>query len=216
MSVSVVIAGGSTGGRRPRRSQVERRAATRAALLDATVECLIELGYAGTTTTEVTRRAGVSQGALLHHFPTKSDLLVAAVEHVCDKRTEDFRKSMANLDPGLDRVDASIDLLWESMSGPSFVAWTELWVGARSDPELSQSVVRMDQRFVANAMTIHAELFPADRAAAASEFFEIGMQLSFALMDGMALSRLHPPYSPYPVESLLGALKDISRLVYPR
>ena len=209
-------AGGTTNTGRQRRSQVERTAATRAALLDATVECLIEVGYSRTTTTEVTRRAGVSQGALLHHFPVKADLLVAAVEHLCQQRTDAYRKAMANLDPALDRLDVSIDLLWESMSDSAFVAWTELWVAARSDPELRKAVVAMNQRFVANAKGIYEELFPPDVVTAEAEFFEIGMQLTFALMDGMALSRLHPPYSPYPAEHLLGALKEISRIVYPR
>ena len=61
-----------------RRTQAERSARTQAALLDATVESLIELGYGRTTTTEIAHRAGLSLGALLHHYPTKTDLLVAA------------------------------------------------------------------------------------------------------------------------------------------
>src|SRR5258706_14432846 len=67
---------------RRRRTQAERRAGTRALLLEATVECLAERGYAGTTTTEVARRAGLSRGAQLHHFGTKTDLVTAAVEHL--------------------------------------------------------------------------------------------------------------------------------------
>lgn len=195
---------------------MERTAATRAALLDATVACLVELGYSKTTTTEVTRRAGVSQGALLHHFPTKADLLVAAVEHVCEQRSEAYRKAMANLDPAADRLDESIDLLWEAMSGPAFAAWAELWVAGRSDPELRQAVVAMDQRFTRVAKAIYTELFPHEAAGEADQLFAVGVQLTFALMDGMALARLHPPYSPYPADHLLAALKHISRMAYPR
>ncbi|HWL49839.1 MAG TPA: helix-turn-helix domain-containing protein, partial [Acidimicrobiia bacterium] len=59
-------------------------------LLEATVECLVELGWAGTTTTVVSERAGVSRGAQLHHFPSKQDLVVAAVEHLSERRRDDM------------------------------------------------------------------------------------------------------------------------------
>ena len=62
-----------------RRTQAERTAETTAKLLDATADCLVERGYAGTSTVEVCRRAGVSRGALVHHFPSKDDLVAAAV-----------------------------------------------------------------------------------------------------------------------------------------
>ena len=58
----------------------------RARLLEATVECLVERGFSGTSTTIVSERAGVSRGAQLHHFPTKNDLVVAAVEHLTEVR----------------------------------------------------------------------------------------------------------------------------------
>ena len=59
--------------------QQERSRATQIRLLDATVDCLVEHGWAGTTTTVVAARAGVSRGAQLHHYPTKSALVIAAV-----------------------------------------------------------------------------------------------------------------------------------------
>ena len=68
--------------RQPRRTQAERRETTRQALLEATIASLVEAGYARTTTTEVVRRAGVSQGALFNHFPTKSALVAAAAEQL--------------------------------------------------------------------------------------------------------------------------------------
>ena len=106
-----------------RRTQAERTATTRAALLTATVDCLVDRGYRGTTTTAVARRAGVSHGALLHHFPAKVDLLTAAVAHLFDQRTTEFRKAMADLPPEADRGPAAVDLLWAMFSGPTFLAW---------------------------------------------------------------------------------------------
>lgn len=203
--------------RKTRRTQAERTAATQSALLEATVESLVEVGYAGTTTLEVTRRAGVSLGALLHHYPSKAQLLAASVEHLCSLRTEEFRKAMADLEPGADQVDAAIDLLWSMMSGSSFQAWTELWVAARTDPDLRHVVIPMNDRFLATARSIFEELFPPEATAGATEdFFELGLILPLTLMDGIALSRFHHPYEPYPTERLLEVLKGVSRLVYPR
>src|SRR5437762_2972866 len=97
---------------RPRRTQEERSASTRVRLLDATIECLFELGYANTTTTEIARRAGLSRGAQLHHFPTKAELVITAVDHLFARRTAEFRAAFANLPAGVDRAAAAIDLLW--------------------------------------------------------------------------------------------------------
>src|SRR3954469_18234781 len=98
-----------------------RSLATRAALLDAAVDCLVERGYAATTTIETARRAGVSRGAQLHHFPTKAQLLATAVEHLFDRRRAEFLAALAAIDPAADRLDAAIDLLWSMFQGPAFV-----------------------------------------------------------------------------------------------
>src|SRR5436853_7131184 len=124
----------------PRRTQEERSANTKARLLDATIDCLSDLGYARTTTTEIAERAGVSRGAQLHHFPTKAELVTTAVEHLFERRTEEFRKAFATLPANIDRTAAAVDLLWSMVSGPTFHAWLQLVVAARSDPDLRQTV----------------------------------------------------------------------------
>ncbi len=95
----------------------ERSIATRAALLDAAIECLVDRGYAATTTIETARRAGVSRGAQLHHFPTKAQLLATAVEHLFDRRRSEFLEAFAAIDPQADRLDAAMDLLWSMFAG---------------------------------------------------------------------------------------------------
>ena len=69
-------------------------------LLDATVECLVEVGWSGTSTTLVSQRAGVSRGAQLHHFPTKNALVLAAVEHLSEARRDELRAAAADLPRG--------------------------------------------------------------------------------------------------------------------
>src|SRR5687768_9891437 len=108
---------------RVRRTQEERSAETRGRLLDATIDCLIDLGYSATTTTVIAERAGLSRGAQLHHFPTKAELVSAAVEHLTRKIGEDLQKDVERLPDNGDRVSAAVDLLWSRFSTPMFPAW---------------------------------------------------------------------------------------------
>jgi len=200
-----------------RRTQAERTAATRTALLEATVQCLVTRGFGGTTTTEVAHRAGVSPGALLHHFPAKADLLCAAVGHLFELRQAEFRKAMANLGPGTDRRAAGLDLLWSMFSGPTFTAWLELWMAARSDPALAEAVIRLDREFMAASEDVFRELF-ADEIAAAPEVGRAGpgvLGLLYSLMSGLALARLIPGYEPAPAEGILAAFKTLVRAALP-
>ena len=188
----------------------ERSLATRAALLDAAIECLVDRGYAATTTIETARRAGVSRGAQLHHFPTRAQLLATAVEHLLDRRLSEFREAFAAVDPGTDRLDAAMDLLWSMFQGPAFVAWTELWVAARTDPELAAIVVAVERRFTAETRTMFTEMFPAAPGTDAF-LYGIARDFAFAVMDGVALQRLFRQ-GERPASDYLDALKRVFRL----
>src|SRR2546430_2579469 len=105
--------------KRPRRTQQERSSATREHLLDATIALLYERGYAHTTTSEIADRAGVSRGAQLHHFATKAELVTTAVEHLFQRRNEEFRRAFAELPETADRAATAIELLWSMFSAPT-------------------------------------------------------------------------------------------------
>src|SRR3954449_2997046 len=96
--------------------QEERTRLMRARLLEATVECLVERGFAGTSTTLVSERAGVSRGAQLHHFPTKNDLVVAAVEHLAERRGAELEAAAAQLPAGGRRTRAVVAMLGDHFS----------------------------------------------------------------------------------------------------
>jgi len=203
---------GVTGVAEDRRVQ-ERSIATRAALLDAALQCLVERGYAATTTIETARRAGVSRGAQLHHFPTKAQLLTAAVQHLFDRRRAEFVDALAAVDPDADRLDAAIDLLWSMFQGPVFVAWTELWVAARTDPALAAALVAVERRFTEESRAMFTDMFPVEPGGDPA-FYDIGRDFAFAVMTGVALQRLFP-HGERPAADYLDALKHLFRLARP-
>jgi AcrR family transcriptional regulator len=169
-----------------RRTQEERSASTRAKLLDATVDCLHELGYAQTTTTEIAHRAGVSRGAQLHHFPTKAELVTTAVEHLFARRHREFLEAFAKVPPQADRITAAVDILWSLVSGPTFYAWLELVVAARTDPDLRRSVSDLAERFLNVIRDTFLDLFP-ERGG---PFFDVAPSFAIGLMQGLALEQM--------------------------
>jgi AcrR family transcriptional regulator len=138
--------------------QADRTRAMRARLLEATVELLVERGFAHTSTTLVSERAGVSRGAQLHHFPTKNDLVVAAVEHLTERRGAELAEAVAQLPAGRKRTHAVVEVLGDHFASPVFAAALELWVAARTDEALLAAVGPLEQRVgrEAHRMTVAA------------------------------------------------------------
>ena len=130
---------------RTHRTQAERREQTRTALLDATIDCLVELGYARTSVQEICARAGVSKGALQHHFQSKAELMAGAVQHLTEALKQQRIDAVEQQPAGTARVAAAIDLLWEAYSGTLATAVTELWVAARTDQELRAAIRPVDR-----------------------------------------------------------------------
>jgi AcrR family transcriptional regulator len=166
-----------------RRTQEERSTATRERLLDATIECLIELGYAKTTTSEIVRRAGVSRGAQVHHFPTKAELVQSAIVHLAHRQFGQLKAGLEQLNSRDDQFSDAIDLIWESYSGPLFTAALELIVAARTDESLRPAVKGLEAD-IARAMRELAGRTP-ERAGEKDVF-----DLTVCLMQGLAFGRL--------------------------
>jgi AcrR family transcriptional regulator len=142
-----------------RRTQSERRAETRGRLLDATIESLIEVGYAGTTIRAVTERAGVSQGAQSHHFPHRVDLVASAFEHLAEQRTARYSERARELSGDrASRVRALLDLLWEDFSSPLFTVAAKLWVASADDEELRERLIPVERKIYAGMAAIAREV----------------------------------------------------------
>lgn len=131
--------------RRVGRSNPQRRADTRARLLDAAIGALVELGYARTTLAEVQRRAGLSNGAMWLHFPTKEQLLVTAWQHAENSAAASYPAPdrFAALDPHR-RLDAVLEQLWTETHNSAFHLQIELVRASRGDPGLRAALEHID------------------------------------------------------------------------
>jgi AcrR family transcriptional regulator len=170
---------------RPRRTQAERSAQTRSKLIEATIECLIEHGYGGTTTLAVCRRAGVSHGSLLHHFGTRDVLLGAALEAVYARLRDRVVPRLEALPDGAARVEATVELMWSAFGAREFKAVLELWMAAANQPELSWAVWPEARAFDAGNAPLAEQLFP--EIAARVPDFHVYIGLLFQTLQGMGL-----------------------------
>jgi AcrR family transcriptional regulator len=167
-----------------RLTQAERVEAMRARLLDATIDCLVAKGYAELSTNDIVRQAGVSRGALAHHFPAKSDLVAAAAERLIDQAAAEFRRGFAGLPPRRRTVPEALDLLWSYYEGPAFAALLELVVAARTNPELREVLIDGPDRIASTALEVFVELFPQ---IAGNPMAEPMIRATVALLAGLAV-----------------------------
>ncbi|QNG19722.1 TetR/AcrR family transcriptional regulator [Rhodococcus triatomae] len=130
-----------------REPKQDRSRVTRLRLLESTIDCLAELGWGATTVSVVAERAGVSRGATQHHFPTREDLITAALEYMFDARMEEARRESAALPTGAGRTEAVVSRLVDYYTGTLFKAALQVWTAAAADPELRARVLPLEERF---------------------------------------------------------------------
>ena len=182
---------GPVASRRPRRTQRERREATRTALLEATIACLVRDGYANTTTRGIADRAGVSPGALQHHFTSKTELVSEASRHLMIELSQEMMQKAPPADlPLLVRAEQVFRRIWEIHKGPPMQAAMELSIAARTDPELRDSLIAVERDTSAMVAAVGARLYP--EVAGHAGFAELAAT-AFAAMRGLALlGYVHP------------------------
>ena len=171
--------------------QAQKSAMTRDKILEAAVNCFINLGYTNVTTAKVASTAGVSRGAMLHHFPSKTELIQAATEYLHDKLLEDFTarvKAIPGKLKGKKHRRAGLEAYWDYLSSDLFMAYHELCIAGRTDPELKRilesTTVEFDRHTQETTVTLFSEW--ADRG----ERFLLAMDVTKFLMEGMAVGQM--------------------------
>lgn len=180
---------GPAGAPAPERGQ-ERGRIAKDAILAAAIDCLLEDGYAATTTLRVQQRAGVSRGKLLHHFPSKQVLLSSAVKRLMEDRLDAAQSadlSGAPPDDALpERVAWAVGRMWESFFADNFWAAMEAWIAARTDPDLAEGLVEHERRVLRRVRDSYTQAFGP--VLAGRPGFSRTLDLVFTSMRGMALT----------------------------
>ena len=142
----------------PRKEQ-ERSVRTRERLLDATLDVIFEEGWSGTSTSRICERAGVSRGAQTHHYPTKVELLLAAIEHASRAHAELIESKTAELGPAAHPLRTFLELVWDAMLDERYSgSWLEALTAARTDPELRNRIQAADRSIVDGVAAMAAGL----------------------------------------------------------
>lgn len=171
----------AAGKARVRRTNEDRSAETQGRLIEATIDCLNSLGYAGATTILISDTSGVTRGGMLHHFPSKVDLMIATAES-CMARMSEGRRARPEGVP----VTRTIMDVERSRYG---VALTEIMLGSRSDPELARRFKPIAQLILERQRYAAARIAASEGITDASEM-EVMVWISMAAIRGMALMEL--------------------------
>ncbi|EAS46046.1 putative transcriptional regulator [gamma proteobacterium HTCC2207] len=182
--------------KRPQRNekgwQAEKSAMTRSAILEATIQCLLELGYANTTTALIANYAGVSRGAMMHHFPSRISVMRAVIDYLHVLRLQEYRDLMVDIDdPQSSLTDKaireSVEAAWRYVNLPSFLAYQEMLAASRTDGELRQIIEPVEKDFEKQFLDTVKAVFPHWQNLARLEGAHDMVQF---LMKGMALSHM--------------------------
>jgi AcrR family transcriptional regulator len=171
-----------------REPQQDRSRATRQRLLEAAIGCLAELGWTGSTVAVVAERAGVTRGALQHHFPTREDLFTAAIEHVAAERLAFLRGQQETLPPpGRARTEAVVAMLVRMYTDQSFKAALHLWVAAATEEPLRERVVGLENHVGREAHRAAVAFLGVDEHAAG---VREAVQATLDMARGLGLANL--------------------------
>jgi len=149
----------------------------------AVVESINDVGFHRTTGSEIARRAGVTWGAIQHHFRDKDGILIAVIEQSYRRFAEELGKPPPEASTLRERVEIFIDRAWDHFSGPEYRSTYEIILNLPDD---------LDETWTENVIgdweRIWAEFFPTPRASK-REVAEL-MQYTFAVLAGLAGSHM--------------------------
>lgn len=194
------------------RQQQMRSVVTRERLIGATLDEIFEVGYHAATTQEIAARAHVSRGALLHHFPARADIVLAAMEALLDDGTRQIKAIADEVQSGAVSLEGFVEFLWQLFSGRFFYLSLEMITEARNDPALRERMIPVVKRFHQALDGIWVEFCdPQTRPPAQARII---LNLTVCLMRGMGVQtvlRPEPGYYREMVEAWKALLPQIIR-----
>ena len=124
---------------RIRRTQEQRTADTRKALVDGAIRAIYRLGYGGATTAAIAEEAGISRGSIIFHFNTRAELMAEVLRVVYERERAEYDELERETKLGSHGEDW-VEMCWRVLSKPSGIAFLEIQMAARSDPAIAEKV----------------------------------------------------------------------------
>lgn len=168
-----------------------RSARTRERVLRAAIDCIYERGLQNTSTVDITERAGISRGAMLHHYPSREDLLCAAYEVLLEEEVGKLREAAGGYTKSQLTVEEFIDQLWSRFSLRSFSVTLDYLTAARTDPGLMKRVKQARKQYDEALAEIWSRFF-ADCGLGERDI-ELQLKLTVSLFRGMSLQLFMQP-----------------------
>jgi len=176
-------------GRRKPKRRFAKSSITREAAINGAIKCFLELGYSRSSTIEIAKMAKISRGAMIYHFPTKKDLLSAALVHINTQRIQQFADAIRLETKRPDReIDMTgVDVYWKYVNSPMSIAYMELLMASRTDKQLARLIRSSTKKFEQSFREIVQEVFP--EWANKGELLDLALALVQFMLEGMALNR---------------------------
>ena len=145
--------------------QAKKSAMTREAILEAAIHCIIDVGYAQTTTSLIADHANVSRGAMTHHFPSRASVLTATIEYLHDRRLQEYKALVKEFDVGSkltarEQIETVVNMVWKFVTLSSSTAYQEILMASRTDPELKRALEPLEKEFEEALLALVKGLFP--------------------------------------------------------
>ncbi|GLQ05895.1 TetR/AcrR family transcriptional regulator [Sneathiella chinensis] len=161
----------------------ERSARMRERILCATLDHIFECGFVAASTPAIVKRAGVSRGAMLHHFPTKELLIASAIEKLLEDEIEDLRRVAAAFAEHETTIDDFVDDMWKRFSGRLFMITLDFLSYARTDEKMREALIPVSLNFHKSLNDIWKQFFRYEEKS--EEQVQILLNTTLCLMRGM-------------------------------
>jgi AcrR family transcriptional regulator len=193
------------------RTQQERREETVARLLDASIDTIIDVGYARASAAVIAKRAQVSDGALFRHFPTMGDFMAATAREVMRRQLDLFTKQVAEIPADGPALEATLTIMLDITGNATNTVMYELMVAARTDEKLRATLQEVLTEYAANMYDVAKALPGADQVP--DDIFAVLVAILTNTFDGAAIVRAVLPQPEIEAKriqllaSLLGGLQ---------
>jgi len=172
----------------PNSLQEQKSTKMRESILEAALDCFAEHGYANTTHNLICQKAQISRGALLHHYPSSKDLMVAVIDYAFYKHMSTFSKLVSGLseESRTDR-NTAIAIDWQLCQSREMLVYLEMRTASRTDSELRSIFIPRARHHDLVWKEELLKVFPEWRDDMPK--LDLTRRLTRAIIEGLAMSR---------------------------